>query len=77
MALVIAVQKSADGLVRSATLRSVALRLPSSDASRPARQITRPISKLILLVPGNNDEGDDNSSLRPGSVTTGVRYSQT
>ena len=57
-ALVTSVNKGEDGLVRSATLRSVVRGLPSSGASGPARQITRPISKLILLVPGNENEGE-------------------
>ena len=76
-ALVIAVHKSDDGLVRSATLRSMVPRLPSSGASGSVRQITRPISKLILLVPGHNNEGSEKSIAGPGSVTSGVKCSQT
>ena len=45
--IVMEVSKSADGLVRSATLR-----MPSEGKTRTMRQITRPISKLVLLVSG-------------------------
>ena len=56
-ALVTEIQRSADGLVRAATLRSIVPRSPSTDTSRPVRQIIRPISKLILLVSGGSDGG--------------------
>ena len=73
MALVIVVNRSADGLVRSATLRSMVPGLPSSGASGPARQITRPINKLILLVPGTENEGDKLFFAGPGSVASGAK----
>ena len=75
-ALVTSVNKSDDGLVRSATLRSMVPRLPSSGVSGSVRHITRPISKLILLVPGSDNEGNEESFAGPGSVTSGVRISQ-
>ena len=72
-ALVTSVNKSEDGLVRSATLRSIVRGLPSSRVSGPARHITRPISKLILLVPGTENEGNELSLAGPGSVASGAK----
>ena len=75
-ALVTSVNKSGDGLVRSATLRSIVRGLPSSEASGPARHITRPISKLILLVPGVENESKDHFFAGPGSVASNAKYPQ-
>ena len=57
------VRASADGLIRSATIR-----LSRTDPTRTPHHVTRPLNKLVLLVPSDGRGGPSCTAAAPGSV---------